>query len=425
MTTALSNLFSLERQRARFRSDRIDNHHSEDEVEDAGANEEQRLPAVEPLPTATAAHQSLSSRRSSVRNRSVRRSGVSSAATTTISSSLPTVTPIVASVGDTATSGQGLTTIPHGAADNHNRDTANESSSPSSLNVLVTDTDEDDADLDEDVESPRGGSSNATGSPESLSRIPILMTGTRNTLTLAELEEERELARRRSSLCILLASFVLFRLWVSAIQEGDFGLMLLCLMGTSWTARWISYNREREEELDRRIAHYLEHGGTTAEGGGSGNGDPTMERSELRMLSFQAQLALAIMESQRQMMQGGYGHPDGTDQQPGVSDEARAQWQHIKFQATTTDDATPPPGTNQAGYGSVAQKDKDSDLDGDGPHCSICLSEYEDGDSVVKLPCNHLYHDECISSWTSNHVKCPLCNYDLESSVGDSVSEIV
>lgn len=25
----------------------------------------------------------------------------------------------------------------------------------------------------------------------------------------------------------------------------------------------------------------------------------------------------------------------------------------------------------------------------------------------------HVYHEECISSWTSNHVKCPLCNYDL------------
>jgi Ring finger domain len=246
------------------------------------------------------------------------------------------------------------------------------------------------------------------------------LASTSTSLTLAELEEERELSRRRSSLCILLASFVLFRLWVSAIQEGDFGLMLLCLVGTSWTARWISYNREREEELDRRITNYIEN----SQENGNGNGaDPTLERSELRMLSFQAQLALAIMESQRQMMQGGYGHPDGgaEAQARGVSDAARALWTPLKFKASDAAGAGADAGAtggpnNKAGYGSVSQKDKDSSMDDEEPHCSICLCEYEEGDDMVKLPCGHLYHDECISSWTTNHVKCPLCNYDLETS---------
>ena len=37
------------------------------------------------------------------------------------------------------------------------------------------------------------------------------------TVSLEELEEERELARRRTSACILLSVFVLFRLWVEAL----------------------------------------------------------------------------------------------------------------------------------------------------------------------------------------------------------------
>jgi hypothetical protein len=239
-----------------------------------------------------------------------------------------------------------------------------------------------------------------------------------SSLTLAELEEERELARRRSSLCILLASFVLFRLWVSAIQEGDFGLMLLCLVGTSSTARWISYNREREEELDRRIASYLEN----HENGG-GESTTTLDRGELRMLSFQAQLALAIMESQRQMMQGGYGHPDGSELQSlGVSDEAKSRWTHLKYKSGDHGGDETQNSNNKVGYGSVAQKDSKDSTHEDGPHCSICLCEYEEGDDVVKLPCGHLYHDDCISSWTSNHVKCPLCNYDLEAA-SDGTSE--
>mmetsp|Transcript_11323 Transcript_11323/g.21594 ORF Transcript_11323/g.21594 Transcript_11323/m.21594 type:complete len:345 (+) Transcript_11323:126-1160(+) len=212
----------------------------------------------------------------------------------------------------------------------------------------------------------------------------------RTTMTLAELEEERELARRRMSACVLLTVFVLFKLWIDCIEEPSLPLLMVCLIGTSWTARWIRYNREREEELDRRIAQYLQsnnnnHNHTDGEG--------VMDRNDLRMLSFQAQLALAIMESQRHMMEG--GRPDSENQDPGVSEAAKGHWETIKFH----DDS--------AQYGSVKEVD--------GPHCSICLCEYEEGDQLTKLPCQHLYHQECIDSWTEHHTKCPLCNMDLES----------
>lgn len=228
----------------------------------------------------------------------------------------------------------------------------------------------------------------------------------RRNFSLADLEEERELARRRSSACLLFALFVLFRLWIFALQEGDFGLLLLCVMASSWTARWIRHNREQEEELDRRIANYVqnaENGGNGAEGGRHDN---------LRMLSFQAQLALAIMESQRQMMQGGYGHPDGDGHQnPGVSDEARAKWKKFEYKALSHDQK------GRGSYGSVAQGEavaKPNNGDEE-PHCSICLGEYEECEELCTLPCGHVYHNDCIGSWCSNHTRCPLCNTDLET----------
>jgi hypothetical protein len=217
-------------------------------------------------------------------------------------------------------------------------------------------------------------------------------------VSMQELEEERELARRRTSACVLLAVFVLFRLWIEAIAHGDFGLLMLCLVGTSWTARWIRYNREREEELDRRIQAQIEDGTTD------------VNRSELRILSFQAQLALAIMESQRNMMEGGYGHPDGHHGHQGVSDQAREQWSDFQFKAKD----------RKVKYGSVAQDD-DLEKGGSGETedvCTICLGEYEDGEQLVKLPCSHIYHEDCVSSWTSNHTRCPLCNYDLSQISG-------
>lgn len=217
----------------------------------------------------------------------------------------------------------------------------------------------------------------------------------RTSLSLEELQEEREIARRRSSACVLLAVFVLFRLWVEAIRTGDLDVMILCAVGTFWAARWVRYNREREEELDRRISSYVENP----------DGNTEVDRNDIRMLSFQAQLALAILESQRHMMEGGYGG-HGEETSPGVSDEAKSSWKHFKFEESyAVEQAVVKPG-----YGSLlSQKDVDEE-----PHCSICLGEYEKGEDLVQVPCLHIYHDECLTSWTSNHTKCPLCNYELE-----------
>jgi hypothetical protein len=248
-----------------------------------------------------------------------------------------------------------------------------------------------------------------------------LLAPQRSTLTLAELEEERELTRRRAHACSFLAVFVLFKLWMEAFLEEDYGLMLLCLVGTSWTARWIRHMQEREEELDRRIANYLDR----SDENGNNTSAP---RHDLRMLSFQAQLALAIMESQRQAMEGGYGNSEGANASPGVSEEARATWKRFVYQDVTHNhnhssagDHGIPKIFKKDGYGSVSQKEVGSMVE-DGPHCSICLGEYEDGEEIVQLPCGHLYHEECIDSWTSNHVKCPLCNLDLEETAAASVN---
>lgn len=240
--------------------------------------------------------------------------------------------------------------------------------------------------------------------------IPRLSS--RGTVTLSELEEERELARRRTSACVLLAVFVLFRLWVEALQNGDLFVMMLCLFGTSWTARLIRHNREREEALDERIRAYLE------------NADPNtteIDRNDLRFLSFQAQLALAMMESQRQMQTGGYGHPDGHNGSAGVSDDAKQQWEHFAYKEGVEEGD--PVLANQGGYGSVAQNEQTKGLEEDGPHCSICLGEYEDGEKLVRLPCKHIYHDECICGWTAQSTRCPLCNSDLESVTSDALTE--
>jgi hypothetical protein len=284
------------------------------------------------------------------------------------------------------------------------------SSSDSSQTTPIMESvpdDEDSADDSIDVEAQvRNNESVIQNSTNAASGTTSRRSGRiseRRRLTLRDLEEERELVRRRTSACVLLSAFILLRLWIQAVVSGDFGLLLLCLVFTSWTARFIRHTREREEELDRLINEYDEN-----------EEENTLNEARLRRMSFQSQLAIAIMQSQVQMMQGGFGHPDGGERRSGVTDHAKSHWDRFEFKS-----ASGP--IKKGDYGSVTQHDDDlgkgDDTTGsdEEPHCSICLCEYEDGEKLVNLPCKHMFHDTCISSWTNNNTRCPLCNYDLES----------
>ncbi|GJV54065.1 RING-H2 finger protein ATL52-like protein [Tanacetum coccineum] len=42
--------------------------------------------------------------------------------------------------------------------------------------------------------------------------------------------------------------------------------------------------------------------------------------------------------------------------------------------------------------------------------CSVCLSVFEEGEEVRKLPlCDHCFHASCIDMWLYSHIHCPLC----------------
>jgi hypothetical protein len=47
-------------------------------------------------------------------------------------------------------------------------------------------------------------------------------------------------------------------------------------------------------------------------------------------------------------------------------------------------------------------------------HCAICVSGYEEGDTVVwsGLECRHAFHDQCILPWLAKGKKrCPICRH--------------
>jgi len=45
-----------------------------------------------------------------------------------------------------------------------------------------------------------------------------------------------------------------------------------------------------------------------------------------------------------------------------------------------------------------------------GGKCPVCLSLFEEHDSVVALPCGHQFHHSCITTWLAGYRRtCPLC----------------
>ncbi|KAA0155600.1 hypothetical protein FNF29_01517 [Cafeteria roenbergensis] len=52
------------------------------------------------------------------------------------------------------------------------------------------------------------------------------------------------------------------------------------------------------------------------------------------------------------------------------------------------------------------------------PSCAVCMCEYEDGEQVRTLACNHSFHCKCIDGWMAENGTCPMCRSDtLEMAV--------
>ena len=45
--------------------------------------------------------------------------------------------------------------------------------------------------------------------------------------------------------------------------------------------------------------------------------------------------------------------------------------------------------------------------------CAICLTDTAIGETVSRLPCNHVFHKKCIQPWLRQASTCPTCRHDL------------
>lgn len=50
----------------------------------------------------------------------------------------------------------------------------------------------------------------------------------------------------------------------------------------------------------------------------------------------------------------------------------------------------------------------------EGSECSVCLGEFQDGESLRLLPkCSHAFHLHCINTWLKSQPSCPICRANV------------
>lgn len=73
----------------------------------------------------------------------------------------------------------------------------------------------------------------------------------------------------------------------------------------------------------------------------------------------------------------------------------------------------PPPASSQAINNLHTINIQQSNVD-QHDECTVCLERFQLNEAVKQLPCNHIFHDSCITNWLKLHSTCCTCRKSIE-----------
>jgi hypothetical protein len=53
------------------------------------------------------------------------------------------------------------------------------------------------------------------------------------------------------------------------------------------------------------------------------------------------------------------------------------------------------------------------DADDSEHQCLVCQCEYNQGDKMRRLPCSHVFHQDCVDQWLQRKDVCPYCRVSI------------
>ncbi|NXP61342.1 PJA2 ligase, partial [Chloropsis cyanopogon] len=65
------------------------------------------------------------------------------------------------------------------------------------------------------------------------------------------------------------------------------------------------------------------------------------------------------------------------------------------------------------------------DYNGQEQCCTICCSEYVEGEIITELPCHHLFHKPCVTLWLQRSGTCPVCRHVLAPVLPEAADDTV
>lgn len=87
------------------------------------------------------------------------------------------------------------------------------------------------------------------------------------------------------------------------------------------------------------------------------------------------------------------------------------------MEANPQSNAAPP--ASEAAVEKLERKKMDEEMkakEGGKAECSVCIDEVKVGEEVVVMPCNHWFHEACVTMWLKEHNTCPICRTPIEAS---------
>lgn len=82
-----------------------------------------------------------------------------------------------------------------------------------------------------------------------------------------------------------------------------------------------------------------------------------------------------------------------------------------------------PPPTSKKVLDELKEEVFDSEIYEEDVKCVVCQENFQNEDKFIRIPCNHMYHSDCILPWLKQHNTCPTCRYELESEEEEKENE--